>query len=154
MPGRKPIRFLEKHYYLKPEAIKKPIHYWCVSQHTVVLIPTSRGNLYPNIGLIWVDIVLPENWEGKTLWWHTGSLPPWRTCWSGQRLQYPRLPLTRVAIDAKLANIVLKFPNWGIWKNMNSNTTYNTITKGTCQSNNLIYCLECNWCHIKYAGQK
>ena len=40
-----------------------------------------------------------------------------------------------------------KIANW------NNNTTYNTITKGTCQSNNLIYCLECNWCHIKYVGQ-
>ena len=37
-------------------------------------------------------------------------------------------------------------------KNIN-NKSYNTITKGTCQSNNLIYCLECNWCHIKYVGQ-
>ena len=25
--------------------------------------------------------------------------------------------------------------------------------KKTCQSNNLIYCIECNWCHIKYVGQ-
>ena len=38
--------------------------------------------------------------------------------------------------------------------NLNNNTTYNTITKGTCQSNNLIYCLECKRCHIKYVGQK
>ena len=36
---------------------------------------------------------------------------------------------------------------------MNNNKSYNTITNGTCQSNNLIYCLECNWCHIKYVGQ-
>ena len=27
------------------------------------------------------------------------------------------------------------------------------MTKGTCQSNNLIYCIEYNWCHIKYVGQ-
>ena len=27
------------------------------------------------------------------------------------------------------------------------------MSKGTCLSNNLIYCLECNWCHIKYVGQ-
>ena len=37
--------------------------------------------------------------------------------------------------------------------NLENNTTYKTITKGTCQSNNLIYCLECNRCHIKYVGQ-
>ena len=29
-------------------------------------------------------------------------------------------------------------------KNLNNNKSYNTITKGTFQSNNLIYCLECN----------
>ena len=38
-------------------------------------------------------------------------------------------------------------------KNLNNNTSYNTITKGTYQSNDLIYCLECNWCHIKYVRQ-
>ena len=38
-------------------------------------------------------------------------------------------------------------------KNLHNNKTYNTTTKGTCQSNNLVYCIECNWCHIKYVGQ-
>ena len=38
-------------------------------------------------------------------------------------------------------------------KNLNNNKFYNTVTKGTYQSNNLIYCLECNQCHIKYVGQ-
>ena len=37
--------------------------------------------------------------------------------------------------------------------NLNNNTTSNTITRGTCQSNNLIYCLECKSCYIKYVGQ-
>ena len=27
------------------------------------------------------------------------------------------------------------------------------MTMGTCQSNNLIHCLECNCCHTKYVGQ-
>ena len=40
-----------------------------------------------------------------------------------------------------------KFPNQGKSKNLNNNKSYNTITKGTYQSNNLIYCLECNWYH-------
>ena len=30
---------------------------------------------------------------------------------------------------------------------------FNTLRNGTCQSNNLILCLECNWCHIKYVGE-
>ena len=38
-------------------------------------------------------------------------------------------------------------------KNLHNSKPYNTMTKGTCQSNNLIYCLECNWCHIKHVGQ-
>ena len=38
-------------------------------------------------------------------------------------------------------------------KNPHNNKNYNTMTKGTCQSNNLIYCLECNWRHTKYVGQ-
>ena len=37
--------------------------------------------------------------------------------------------------------------------NLNNNTTCNTIIKGTCKRNNLIYCLKCSWCHIKYVGQ-
>ena len=38
-------------------------------------------------------------------------------------------------------------------KNLNNNESYNTITNGTFQSNNLIYCLECDWCNIIYIGQ-
>ena len=38
-------------------------------------------------------------------------------------------------------------------KNLNNSKTYNTFRNGTCQSNKLIYCLECNWCQIKYIGQ-
>ena len=37
-------------------------------------------------------------------------------------------------------------------KNVN-NKSYNTFINGICQSNSLIYSLECNWHHIKYAGQ-
>ena len=39
-------------------------------------------------------------------------------------------------------------------QNFNNNKSYNTVTKGTCQSNTLIYCLECNWCTIKDVGEK
>ena len=46
-----------------------------------------------------------------------------------------------------------KISQSGKIKNVQNNKTYNTMTKGTCQSNNLTYCLECNWCHTKYVGQ-
>ena len=38
-------------------------------------------------------------------------------------------------------------------KSLHNNKTYNTLRNGTCQSNDLIYCLECNWCHTKHVGQ-
>ena len=46
-----------------------------------------------------------------------------------------------------------KIPQLGHIKNLQNNKTYNTLRNGTCQSNKLIYCLECNWCHVKYIGQ-
>ena len=46
-----------------------------------------------------------------------------------------------------------KISKSGRIKNLNNNNSYNTITRGTCQSNNLIYCFECNQCHIKYVEQ-
>ena len=46
-----------------------------------------------------------------------------------------------------------KISQLGQVKNLNSNQTYNTFTNGTCQYNILIYCLECNWCQVKYVGQ-
>ena len=36
---------------------------------------------------------------------------------------------------------------------MLTNAVVKDYAQGTCQSNNLIYCLECRWCHIKYVGQ-
>ena len=53
----------------------------------------------------------------------------------------------------KTCKYCAKISQSGKIKNLNNSTTYNTITKGTCLSSNLIYCLECNWCHIKYVGQ-
>ena len=47
----------------------------------------------------------------------------------------------------------IKMSQSGKIKNLLNHKTCNTMTKGTCQSNNLIYCIECNWCHIKYVGQ-
>ena len=62
------------------------------------------------------------------------------------------LPI-RAARDPTPANIAKKKNQSGRIKNSNNNKSCNTISKGTCQSNNFIYCLECNWCHIKYVGQ-
>ena len=38
----------------------------------------------------------------------------------------------------------IKISQSGRIKNLNNNKSYNTITSGTCQSNTLIYCVECN----------
>ena len=46
-----------------------------------------------------------------------------------------------------------KISQSGKIKNALNNKNYNTMRNGTCQSNNLIYCIECNWCQTKYVGQ-
>ena len=46
-----------------------------------------------------------------------------------------------------------KISQSGKIKNTLNNKTYNTMKNGTCQNNNLIYCIECNWCQTKYVGQ-
>ena len=46
-----------------------------------------------------------------------------------------------------------KISQSGKIKNLLNSKNYNTMINGTFQSNNLIYCLECNWCHTKYVGQ-
>ena len=46
-----------------------------------------------------------------------------------------------------------KISQSGKIKNTLNNKNYNTMRNGTCQSNNLIYYIECNWCQTKYVGQ-
>ena len=46
-----------------------------------------------------------------------------------------------------------KISQSGKIRNLLNNKNYNTMMNGICQSNNLIYCIECNWCHTKYVGQ-
>ena len=46
-----------------------------------------------------------------------------------------------------------KISQSGKIRNLLNNKNYNTVMNGTCQSNNLIYCIECNWCYTKYVGQ-
>ena len=41
----------------------------------------------------------------------------------------------------------------GTINNVHSNKTYIVIMRGTYQSNNLIYCLECSWCNTSYIGK-
>ena len=46
-----------------------------------------------------------------------------------------------------------KISQSGKIQNLLNNKNYKAMINGTCQSNNLIYCLECNWCHTKLVGQ-
>ena len=45
-----------------------------------------------------------------------------------------------------------KISQSGRIKILHNNKPYNAMTKGTCQSNSFIYCLECSCCHTKYVG--
>ena len=69
------------------------------------------------------------------------------------RIPQPRSTTHKHCTRPKTYKYCTRISQSGKITNWNNNTTYNTITKCTCQSNNLIYCLECNWCHTKYVGQ-
>ena len=69
------------------------------------------------------------------------------------RIAQPIITLIKGCNRANTYKYCAKISQSGRIKNLNSNKSYNTVTKGTCQSNNLIYCLECNWCHNNYVGQ-
>ena len=69
------------------------------------------------------------------------------------RITQPTTTLIKGCNRPQTCKYCAKISQSGRIKNLNNNKSYNTITKGTCQSNNLIYCLECNWCHIKYVGK-
>ena len=69
------------------------------------------------------------------------------------RIAQPRTTFINGCNRPNTCKYCVKISQSGRIKNLNNNKSYNTITNRTCQSNNLIYCLECNWCHIKYVGQ-
>ena len=69
------------------------------------------------------------------------------------RIAQPTIPLFKGCNRPHACKYCGKISQSGQIKNLHSNETYNTHRNGTCQSNNLIYCLEHNWCYIKYVGQ-
>ena len=69
------------------------------------------------------------------------------------KIPQPRTTTSKGCTRPNACQYCTRLSQSGKITNLNNNTTYNTITEGTCQRNNLIYCLECKWCHIKYVGQ-
>ena len=69
------------------------------------------------------------------------------------RLTQPKQKTNKACKRPNTCKYCKKMSQSGKIKNSHNNKIYNTITKGTCQSNNLIYWIECNWCQIKYVGQ-
>ena len=71
----------------------------------------------------------------------------------GAEIAQPRTTTYKGCKRPNTCKYCKKISQSGKIKNLHNNKPYNTMTKGTCQSNNLIYCLEYNWCHTKYVGQ-
>ena len=69
------------------------------------------------------------------------------------KIAQPRNTTDKVYKRPNTCKYFKKISQSGKIKNLENNKTYNTMTKGTCQSNNLLYCLEFNWCHTNYEGQ-
>ena len=68
------------------------------------------------------------------------------------RITQPKQKATKGCKRPNTCKYCKKISHSGKIKNL-LNKNYNTMMNGTCQSNNLIYCIECNWCHTKYVGQ-
>ena len=117
------------------------MHLLCLSQHTTVLIPTL-GKLYLHIGLIWAGLVPPYR-----------KPPSLKDMLVRAKIPQPKSTTSKGCTRPNTCQYCTRISQSGKITNLNNNTTWNTITKGACQSNNLIYCVECNWCHIKYVSQ-
>ena len=69
------------------------------------------------------------------------------------RITQPTHPTTHGCKRPNSCKYCKKISQSGTIKNTLNNKNYNTMKNGTCQSNNPIYCIECNWCQTKYVGQ-
>ena len=136
---------------------------------------TSENNEDKNIPLMFITTYSRANPNFKELfskhWAYLGRSSATRDF--GRKnfmITYRKLPsLKDMLVRAKIAQQITtnykgcrrpntckyckKISQSGKIKNLHNNKPYNTMTKGTCQSNNLIYFLECNWCHTKYVEQ-
>ena len=69
------------------------------------------------------------------------------------RITQPTHPATHGCKRPNSCKYCKKISQSGKIKNTLNNKNYNTMKNGTYQNNNLIYCIECNWCQTKYVGQ-
>ena len=110
--------------------------------------------LFANICPILADLVPLENLVLQDFMITYRKPPSLRDMLARAKIAQPRTTTIKGCNGPNTCKYCGKISQSGRMKNLNNNNkTYNTITNGTCQSNNLTYCLECNWCHIKYIGQ-
>ena len=69
------------------------------------------------------------------------------------RVTQPTHPATHGCKRPNSCKYCKEISRSGKIRNTLNNKTYSTMKNGTCQNNNLIYCIECNWCQTKYVGQ-
>ena len=118
----------------------------------------SRANpnfkeLFPNIGLTWADPSATREFGRKDFMIVCRKPPSLKDVLIKAKIAQPRTTTYKGCKRPNTCKYCKTISQSGKIKNLHNNKPYNTMTKGTCQSNNLIYCLECNWCHTKYVGQ-
>ena len=131
--------------------MKIRIYHLCSSQHIVGPIPTL-GNSLPKIGLTCRSNAT-RDFERKDFMITYREPPSFKDMVVRAKISQPRTTTCKGCNRPNTCKCCKKISQWGKIKNLHKNKPYNTMTKDTCQSNNLIYCLECNWCHTKYVGQ-
>ena len=123
-----------------PKAKRKLQHLQCLLQHITVPIPIS-GKSYLNIGPFWVGLVPPENYVIKDIMVTYRKPPSLKDRLVRAKIPQPKTRNDKGCTRPNSCQYCTRLSQSGRITNLNNNTTYNTITKGTCQSNNLIYCL-------------
>ena len=139
------------------------------------LLSTAENNQDTSIPLMFITTYSSANPKFKGLfskqWFHVGRSSATRELGNQDFMITYRKPLSlkdmlvRAEIAQPTTTLIKrcnrpnsckycgKISQSGKVTNLNNNKSYNTITNGTCQSNNLIYCLKYNWCHMEYVGQ-
>ena len=131
--------------------MKTRIYHLCSSQHIVGPIPTFKELLSKHSAYLGRSSATRE-FGRKDFMIHYRKPPSLKDMLVRIKIAQQRTTTCKGCMRPNTCKYCKKISQSGKIKN-SLNKPYNTMTKCTCQSNNFIYCLECNWCHNKYVGQ-
>ena len=131
-PGTRPIRSPENDYCLTLQANMSLKHLLCSSQHTIVLIPTL-GNSSRHWSYLGRSSATRELCNQDIM--VTYRMPPsLKDMLVRAKIPQPKTETTKGCTRPNTCQYCTRLSQSGKITNLNNNTTYNTINKGTCQT--------------------